>query len=353
MEKENVKRFIIAVFAGMATIVLAVYLVDPFYHYHEPWFGMETYLYNTVYQTAGAARNLSYDSAVLGTSMTENFHTSWFDEELDWQTVKLSYSGAKTDDIAAILAQVYESGNEVKNIFMDINDYQLTGNYTEAFAQRPDYLYDKNIFNDVEYVLNKDVLAAAGGRVLAGLTRTAGNMDTAYTWEAPELFGIDKVRKIYEETEKSETAETVKEPFADEANYLEMCRKNMENILPFIEEHKETDFYIFYPPYSLLYWQGIRNDGKLQTMISVYKLSVELLLEYDNVHLFYFQNEREIISDLRNYRDYCHHTPEINRYIFECVKDGKNRMDKNNYEELLTGMYELAKNYDYTVLWPE
>ena len=64
---------------------------------------MPVIMEDAVYQTPGAAKNLEYTDVLMGTSMTENFHTGWFDEELGWHTMKLSYSGARSNDLKAIL----------------------------------------------------------------------------------------------------------------------------------------------------------------------------------------------------------------------------------------------------------
>ena len=113
-------QFFVTVIVLLGGIVLFNWAVDPFFHYREPKEPLAAYMHMPVYQTAGAAEHFIYDSAVVGTSMTENFRASWF-EEMELDAVKLSYSGARTDDIHAILEKVYESGNEMKLIVIDCN----------------------------------------------------------------------------------------------------------------------------------------------------------------------------------------------------------------------------------------
>ena len=55
-----------------------VAFVDPFYHYHDATKGFEANMDNAIYQTPGAADHFTYDSVIVGSSMTENFHESWF-----------------------------------------------------------------------------------------------------------------------------------------------------------------------------------------------------------------------------------------------------------------------------------
>lgn len=334
---------------GLAAAVV-VFCVDPFYHYHGAWFGLPVILDNAVYQTAGAARNLEYNSLIIGTSMTENFHASWFDE-LGWDTVKLSYSGARTDDLSAILEQIYDRGESPDNIVMDINTYQLTVPSWTAYTERPEYLYDGKIVTDVSYLFNYDVMIETVERVADSLCGRKSNLDEAYVWENEEYFGRQVALSSAAET-RDALMSAEQEP-ADLNEMLQCCDENLANILPFIEAHPETQFYIFYPPYSMLSWEQEVLKGELAEILEVFKYSMQRFMEYENVQLYYFQNETDIITNLDNYRDTAHHRPEYNRYIFECIRDGRNLVTEENLQLYIDSMYEYAKNYDYDTLWED
>lgn len=334
---------------------MLVMIADPFYQYHKPWLGMPVMLENAVYQTPGAARNLDYTDAIVGTSMTENFHTSWFDEEMGWNTMKLSYSGARTDDLKAIFSQIFSREEPVYHIFMDINTYQLTSPSWTAYVERPEYLYDRNIFNDFPYLINWDVIVDSWGRIVDGIMGKADNIDTAYTWEDPELFGAQKAMKEVEAIRVQLLAaytsgETKGQVLQD---LLSACQDNLDNIVPFIRDNPDTEFIIFFPPYSMLSWEQKVLNKDLENMLQVYYFTMDKLLEYPNVALYDFQNEWDIITNLDNYRDDAHHRPEYNRYIFECIKNGEKRVTKENMEEKIRDMYEFAQSYDYAGMWGE
>lgn len=72
---------------------------------------------------------------------------------------------------------------------------------------------------------------------------------------------------------------------------------------------------------------------------------------YDNVAVYYFQKEEDIITNLDNYRDEGHHRPEYNRYIFEHIKEDKNRVTRENLGQVIQEMYEFARDYDYDIYW--
>lgn len=352
--KRDFQKFLMVLCSVIAVTVLLMVAMDPFYQYHAPWFGMPVVLDNEVYQTPGAARNLKYTDAIVGTSMTENFHTGWFDEELGWNTMKLSYSGARSEDLRAILGQIFSREEQTNHIFMDINDYQLTVSSWTTYVERPEYLYTASVMDDYRYLFNRDVLASGWQHVLDGLSGVTDNIDAAYTWEEPELFGkqaaLADSRKVREQLLEGQSSVTDAEENSTD-RMLAVCQENLDNILPFIKAHPDTEFIIYFPPYSMLYWEQKVLNGKLQDMLRVYGYAIEQFLQYDNVKVYYFQNEKEIITDLDNYRDSTHHRPEYNKYIFDCIKNGENRITKDNLEQQLLDMYEFALDFDYDACW--
>ena len=345
-----IKIFITTLAACIIAVGLFAFLLDPFYHYHAPIWGTKTYLYNAVYQTPGAAKNLTYDSVITGTSMTENFDGNWFDDELGWNTLKLSYSGARTNDLSAILGEIYESQNKVKHIVMDMDDYQLRENSTTAYVERPSYLYDSNPFNDVNYLFNTDVLIAAEGRVLDTFFHKESNMKTAYIWHDNATYSAQAVMDACRNVKGMLLAENHATPVESDY-YVENAMDNVANITPYMEEHPETEFIIYFPPYSMLFWERsiLRND--LRAQLTMYDSVIGKLLSYENVRVFYFHDDEDEIYNLGNYRDEVHYSGTTNRRMFECFVNGEHEVTLKTYKEHLENMREIAEKYDYDAIW--
>lgn len=342
-----------------------VIMVDPWYQYHAPWFDIPVVLENAVYQAAGTARNLEYDSAIVGTSMTENFRTSWFDEELGWDTMKLSYSGARSNDLRAVFEQIFRREEPVKNVVLDINDYQLTSDSWTQYVTRPEYLYDTVLLNDYKYLYNHDVYVQCVNRCIDKCAGVEDNIDSAYVWGDKEVFGTERARAesrdLRNQTLWGKAARVnheelylvegcISDDFPDQ---LVTCQENLDNIIPFIEKNPNTDFYVLLPPYSMLYWEQKVLEDELEEMLSLYVYAVEKFLQYENVKIYYFQCEEDIISNLDNYRDSTHYKMEYNRYMFECIRDDKNRITLENYKEAFEEMYHYAKDFSYVSLWED
>ena len=131
---------------------------------------------------------------------------------------------------------------------------------------------------------------------------------------------------------------------------LETCQANLDRILPFIEEHPETEYIIYFPPYSMIYWEQLAIQSEIEQKLAMYQYAIEQLLPYENVKVYYFQAE-EVCDNLDEYRDETHHKPEYNRYIFDCIKEDKNRLTHENYQAEIDKMCEKAMHFDYEALW--
>lgn len=359
-DKRDLLKLLICMFVFLLIFPVWIIITDPFYQYHAPWFELPVVLEDVVYQTPGTARNMEYDSAIVGTSMTENCRVSWFNE-LGWNTMKLCYSGATCNDLKAILECVYDNDRQVDHIYMDLNDYQLSSPADVTYVERPEYLYTETVLDDFPYLFNHDAFVKGVDRVRMKLQGQPGNIETAHTWEDEELFGKQRVLDgtrgtkdmlLREREERLALDESVSEEVINQAmeETCKLWQDNLDNILPFIAEHPETEYFIFFPPYSMLYWEQVAIKDEMEQAFAMYTYAIEQLLPYENVKIYYFHGE-DFIDNLDEYRDATHHKPEYNRYIFECIRDDKNRLTEENYKEKLDEVYQKVIDYDYETLW--
>lgn len=144
---------------GLFLLSLFVFLIDPFFHYHMPWFNLQPYAYDEIYQNPGLAAYDTYDAIIIGSSMSENFSAKWFNEAFGVNTLKLTYSGSTAENLRIAVEMAEESREEqIKYVFANIDLFILYQDYSATRHPLPEYLYDNNVFNDVKYLLNKDVL---------------------------------------------------------------------------------------------------------------------------------------------------------------------------------------------------
>ena len=87
-----IKQFAKRTLLFMFLIAAAVILIDPFFHYHKPWFGLKEVLTDKEYQCIGSLRTFDYDSLIVGSSVAENYYNGWFGDGFDCTPLLYRYS---------------------------------------------------------------------------------------------------------------------------------------------------------------------------------------------------------------------------------------------------------------------
>jgi hypothetical protein len=326
-----IKRFILLVLILIIFIAGIVYIFDPFYHYHKPWFGLTAVLNDKEYQCIGTLRNFDYDALIVGSSVTENNNNSWYNEAFDCTTIKATRSYGATSDLCYLLDAAYEE-HDLKYVFYNIDPSSLSASTETTFESSgcPMYLYDKNPFNDVQYLFNKDVLFSKIPYMLA--QNLAGyDSDLSYNWAQWKVFDSASALGLY--FRPNNISEMLPEDY-----YQSELEGNINLLTTLVSEHPETEFKFFFPPYSMLWWDGTYRNGELDAIIYNEKQAIKALLMYDNVEIYYFQDNEEIITDLELYMDSLHFAPEINQFMCEEMALGNDQLTLDNYEETLDNM---------------
>lgn len=331
--------------SALILIAALVIWVDPFFHYHDPIEGFPYQIDHQLSQNPGMARHFSYDSVLLGSSMTVNFEADWFRELLGRNLIKLCYNGAYPHDNFNIMREIDASGNTLAHVYWGVDVSSLSADPEETKYPIPEYLYNDSIFDDVEYWYNKDVLL---DYILKPIVNHDEPTDLSgiygSEWWMKDYYGRDRVISQYEIPEKNDAY------FPDDM-FLEGLRGNLEfNIIPIIENHPETEFTFFFPPVSILYWYNYLQNNQMNAVEAEYRSFIEALLRYDNVEIFFFPTEEEIVCDLDSYADTMHHKKEINRYMAECFQSGKDRIDRDSYSAALERLDRMVRKYDFDAL---
>lgn len=336
--------------AALMGILLAMVIVDPYFHYHGKIPGISYRLYNERYINSGIVKNFQYDTIITGTSMNQNFKTSQLDELWGTNSIKVTFSGAGFREIKENLERAFSSNNEIKYVLWGL-DYNgiLRESYWRQYDDYPIYLYDNNLFNDVSYVWNKELIfqGLVNNLIMTLQREPSTTFDEYSSWEGGR--GWESISKTYwrsEEILPMDYEWTEYEEFVIERNIG-------INIVDLAKEHPETEFILFYTPYSALYWESIYRDGTLERQILAEKMATEMLLECDNIHLFNFCKETDMTGNVNNFRDKEHYVAEINELILQWITEGKGRITKDNYEDIIAWEREYYLNYDYDVLYED
>lgn len=314
--------------------------MDPFFQYHKPIINIQ--FKNERYQNPGILKNFDYNTIITGSSMVENFRISWFEnEDPTVKVVKVPYSAGFSKDYNNVFKLAFDTHN-LKTVYYGMDLFWLFNSKgDETKIEIPEYLYDNNILNDVQYLFNKDTfINYTIDNIKKNLTGKNTDYDLAYNWNQTYEFKKEIALKTY-------TRPPVQMKQNTEALMLNY-EENMDNITEYIKKYPDTTFKIFFPPYSILEWDMANRQGLTDAQMAVTRKVIEDLLVYENVEMYYFQNIESIITNLDNYKDYSHYKEDINYYMFEDMcKNREHRITRENYLEELGKMYDIAINYNY------
>ena len=335
--KAFIKKFLAGSGILLLLCVLAVVVFDPFFQYHKPLKGLKAVLTDKEYQCVGSLKTFDYDAVIAGSSVSENYNNGWFDQGFGCRSIKAIRSYGATADLCYLLDLAF-AHQELKYVFYNLDPSALVADpqTTYELTGCPMYLYDDNYANDVRYWLNKGVLMEKIPYLIANSLMGDYDENDSYNWAQWKEFNSDMILGLY--IRKPSVSEMKPETY-----YEDVLRENLKILTDRIDAHPQTRFYVFVPPYSMLWWDNIYREGDTDAYLYNMEQAMETLLSRENVKLFYFQNDREIITNLENYMDILHFSPERNRYICDSLIKGEHRVDKDNSERVIEEMRTLSR----------
>lgn len=122
---------------------------------------------------------------------------------------------------------------------------------------------------------------------------------------------------------------------------LEETVQSVEKIKDFILKYPETNFQFFYSPYSIAYWYNSYAAGRFLIAAENLEYSMKELLECENLDL-YFPSNPEMITDLDSYKDLGHYDMGVQYQIFEEMKNKKNMLTMENYDEYMEDFRQMV-----------
>jgi len=267
------RRWALGTLAGLLVMLGAVaalvIVVDPFQHYRKA--SLYTPLADRSLQryiNVGLARNYTYDTLSLGSSMTENTRTSDLERVLGGSALQLPFRGASLSELSYAMGNALGS-HKLKRVLIHLDDVNFTDSPNTALGSLPLYLYDQNPFTDIYYWFNPDVLA----RVL-------------------ELY--------------------------DHNRYLAGGPSELD-----LDMLYNTEFIIVYTPYSTLQWYNTYLFGQEDRVLYGRAEFARALLPYPNVRLFDFQVNEDWATGYERYTDFTHYHGDINTEIIEALGRGE------------------------------
>lgn len=355
MDKKTWTKLAIILWLFILSVTgLVVIIVDPYHHYHKP---LSCFTYSSadaVYVNDGKCKNFDYDAIITGTSMTSGFSEKEASDLFQMTFLRATFLGEGFKRINENLETAIEHNPDLRLVIRSVDPlWFITDLNWMAYDNYPLYLYNDSIMDDVKYLYNIDIWMDSMIPTLITYKKSGREPRETYTQ-------LEHNQKEY--LEKEIALDNYERPIkenndidaADFEEYLSCIDQNLDvNLLNVIENHPDIEFYLYFPPYSILWWDSINQagEGRVERRVYMEQYVIEKILKYDNVRLFSFTNNYDLICNLDNYSDEIHYHPDINSKILKWMKSGEYEITEDNYLRYISEISNYLVNYDYDAIF--
>lgn len=333
-----------AVLALLSVCAGIVYAVDPCLYYRMPenW---EPVFFNERYQSAGMIQHIPAETVLMGTSMVANIRPSAAAEAFDSTALRITIPDGYFSEFDQAADLLFRTRSPKRLVFcLDMNT--LIRDPSGVTGAMPAYLYDRNPFNDAEYLLNKDTLYYSLYVLLANGWGGGQSVDESFLWNDGTVWERYEALRTYRRPDLSETVQP-----ADA--YLANADANLSVLTGWFQAHPDTEFIVYFAPYSILAWDRAIRRGELDARFAALERACETLTAYENVSLYAPLFDREIVENLDNYCDYIHHSGDAGRLVLQKIAAGEHPITADNYASVLSGWRQFVTGYDYLSIWDD
>lgn len=341
------KSFFIIVITGVlacfGALILLLSAEDPFFVLSGIGSEETARFDNQRYQMAGLIRHQEYSAVVMGTSLVANYRASWFTEGLGEETLKITFPDGWISEFDTALTLAFRTHPGLDKVYFCLDPNILIRPDSERTVELPQYLYNQNPLDDVEYLLNADTYQEAMRSFLRRGTAEMSTLDEAYVWDGTYKFSKASALAGYPRPEPSGTV-------LPDGFYLDTVDENLDVVCGWIEDHPDVEFVLWFPPYSMLYWDKTTREGTADAILTAVEHAAMRLLEYDNVALHSFLYSRPA-SNLNNYTDHIHCSGAVTRWVAQTLMEDGRRLTAENCLQEMEGLRAFVHAYDYEAIF--
>lgn len=339
------QKWIVSFFAIVLAILITLsglaYIVDPFFQFRIK---DNSYLLNEWFVGSGLIKNYDYDTLILGSSMTQNFDMDLIREKLDSQPLHVGLGGVNSLELGELINLAYEA-NKAERYFVCVDMYAFT-NDAET-SRNPSYLLRNDVLSRFHYLLSYEpwfryipvdlslITLDWMGVSLPPKFEYRRNIDKLGDWRMNFTFGEEVVLKNYKSAKFSVSV-------VDTDN---LYNRMIEHIDRYLSEFnfKNGQHIFFFPPYSSLYWCDAQDSGYFDSYLQAKRYFVKKATGY-GATMYDFQCA-DFTTDLNNYKDTTHYTPEINNWMVDCFANLEYVITEQNSGEFQTKLTENTNSF--------
>ena len=338
-KKKALKRLILYLMICFVLVGAFVWFFDPFHQYHQPFLGLNAVLNDRDNQMPGTIRNFDYDSLLVGSSVAENFDSEYLDAQYGCQTLKVIRASGSLADLLYYVNMAEEAQNLKQIVWcLDLFALDASTEVTLNAEDIPRYLHTRTPFDDIPYLYNKEIILQKIPAMIVSSIQGINVGGDAYNWSKGKNFSASGAMRFYDRPAEIPQINNV--PASD---YEELVLENIALLKEQIQGHPEIQYKFIFPPYSLLWWDCAWLNGYREEKFYILEEVMSALVHYENLEIYYYQNDEEIVCNLDHYMDMIHYSPEINQEMLERMAANAGRITADNMESEIENMRQLAE----------
>jgi hypothetical protein len=350
----------------------ALVLLDPLQIFHKPWVRDSYYIPEMRMQAAGIINNVPFDSVIMGTSMAQNFSPQEASSVWGRTFVNLSMSGSLLSERSLVLDYIFRK-RPLRTVIISLDGFAAPGEFQPDYPpENFSYLYNATPLDDVRVYLNDKYSGylLCGNRLFADNAfpcNTTKTLETVTEWASnPELqkrFGgfshwlatsnQADVRFALEMVQKSVAC--IRSGCERPSDGVRKATRRYEQapasfdlyLLKWVVDHPDTEFYVFFPPYSRLRYAMWRQEdpGVFALYTNSIRYIVDRAEDYKNLRVFGF-DDLAFPDDIANYQDLGHFHPRFSSLMLQWMQAGDHELNNAGVDAYINTITRLADSYD-------
>jgi hypothetical protein len=338
------KKSLIKIAISLTTLLLLVivfdWAIDPYMKYRKCpklkyLYEGATYYDEERYINPGIAKNIQYDAAIVGTSMTENFDIEDVDTLLHVNSIKIPFSGGTAKELSTMLHYLLAQ-KKAQTIIYDLDYFAFKGvdeTSVNAYVEPPfpNELYDSDALSNLKYLSSirtfEQSLKVLNHTYFEQKHRTFKDI---YYWYDVCNFDEKEVLKLWK---KRDSDKLLKLTYNKNEYKFKALKSNFDKyLLSYINANQNVKFVVFLPPYSYLSWKIAQERGSLDSILQFKEHLLRTLVQYKNVEIYDFQQD-PLTFHLDNFKDFFHYSDDINYMMLEKFASKSDLITQNNLEK--------------------
>ncbi|MGL5933469.1 MAG: hypothetical protein ACRCY7_11395 [Cetobacterium sp.] len=333
-EKKDFYVTLLLMLLPLITISLISYYFDPLQMFRKS----DYYITEGRKINYGIAKNHDYELVVLGTSTSQNILKKDIENIFGVEGVNLSISGSTSYEQRELLKVILKE-DKVKKIIYGLDIFSFNREINEVRINTPEYVTRDGILHKFKYLYSFDSL-----KNIQESKKDKNWIENHGYWGKKHKKDFTRERLLnINVVQNKGSIDGLKKGYS-----LSKMENNLKEFLKLVDSNKNVKYEIYLPPYSSMYWYFADKYDTLDSILEFKQFIFSEVQKRENIKIYDFQVEFDVIESFDNYKDMVHYTLEVNRNILLDINKGIYLSDFKKNKENEKIFIERLKSWKLT-----